>query len=60
MAYQLLCDSISYLSDTCKVLERGVLFGIDDPQILLAYLATFGIVIVGIVYGILNWNKGGE
>jgi hypothetical protein len=51
---------MAYLSTTCKVLERGVLFGIDDPQILLAYLATFGIVIIGILYGIINWNKGGE
>jgi hypothetical protein len=36
------------------------MFGIDDPQILLAYVATFGIVIIGVLYGILNWNKGGE
>jgi hypothetical protein len=36
------------------------LFGIEDPQILLAYIATFGIVAIGILYGILNWNKGGE
>jgi hypothetical protein len=51
---------MAYLWTIYEVLERGFLFGIDDPQIILAYLATFGIVIIGIIYGILNWNKGGE
>jgi len=36
------------------------MFGIDDPAIYLGYLLTFLSLILCIIYGALNWNKGGE
>jgi hypothetical protein len=37
------------------------MFGIDDPQILIAYLAAIISAIVCIWYGLWRWNKdGGE
>lgn len=36
------------------------MFGISDPGIYLAYLLVFLCVIFAVVYGIINWNKGGN
>lgn len=36
------------------------MLGIDDPWILGGYIFTIGITIICILYGLLNWNKGGE
>jgi hypothetical protein len=36
------------------------MFGIDDPQIWVAYIITVGFALACVLYGILNWNKGGE
>jgi len=36
------------------------LLGIDDPWILGGYIFTIGVTIACILYGLLNWNKGGE
>ena len=36
------------------------MFGIDDPGIYLGYLLTFISLVIGVVYGIMNWNKGKE
>ena len=35
------------------------MLGIDDPQIVIGYALTFGLALLCIVYGLLNWNKGG-
>lgn len=35
------------------------LFGISDPAIILGYVLSIGLAIACIVYGVLNWNKGG-
>lgn len=35
------------------------MFGISDPGIYLAYLLVFLCVIFAVIYGIVNWNKGG-
>jgi hypothetical protein len=37
-----------------------MLFGIPDPQILIAYGLAIGLALACIVYGILNWNKEGS
>jgi hypothetical protein len=37
-----------------------MMFGISDPQIWFAYLLAVGFAIACVVYGLLNWNKGGE
>jgi hypothetical protein len=36
------------------------LLGIDDPWILGGYIFTIGVTLACILYGILNWNKGGS
>ena len=36
------------------------MFGIDDPQVWLAYLACILSAVFCVVYGIVNWNKGDE
>ncbi len=36
------------------------MFGIDDPQVWLAYLACLLSALFCVAYGILNWNKGEE
>ena len=36
------------------------MFGLEDPGIVLVYLLTFGAALLCVVYGIINWNKGGE
>jgi hypothetical protein len=37
-----------------------MLFGIPDPQILIAYGLAIGLALACIVYGWLNWNKEGN
>jgi len=39
--------------------EKLVL-GIDDPWIWGAYIGCILVTLLCVVYGILNWNKGGE
>ena len=36
------------------------MFGLKDGGIIAAYLLCFASVITCVVYGIRNWNKGGE
>ncbi len=36
------------------------MFGIDDPQVWLAYLLCIGSALFAVVYGAINWNKGDE
>lgn len=35
------------------------MFGLTDPWIILAYLCAIASVIGCVVYGIINWNRGG-
>lgn len=35
------------------------MFGLTDPWIILAYLSAIGSVAACVIYGVLNWNKGG-
>jgi hypothetical protein len=37
-----------------------MILGIPDPQILLGYGLAIGLALACIVYGLLNWNKGGN
>jgi len=37
-----------------------MILGIPDPQILLGYALAIGLALACIVYGLLNWNKGGN
>jgi len=36
------------------------MLGISDPYILAAYGLSFALALVCIVYGLINWNNGGE
>ena len=36
------------------------MFGINDPQIWCAYLLALGFTLACMVYGLLNWNSGGD
>jgi len=36
------------------------MFGIEDPGVLVAYGLSIGLALLCIVYGLINWNKGGE
>jgi hypothetical protein len=36
------------------------MFGIEDKGVLLAYLLCIASTVLCVVYGIINWNKGGE
>lgn len=36
------------------------MFGIDDPQIVLAYFLCVGITGFAVVYSARNWNRGDE
>ena len=36
------------------------MFGLKDPWIILVYLLNFGAVALCVVYGIRNWNRGGD
>jgi hypothetical protein len=38
----------------------SMVFGIEDPQIILAYVLAIGVTIVCVVYGWLKWNKEEE
>jgi hypothetical protein len=37
-----------------------VVLGIDDPWVWGAYIGSILATLLCVVYGILNWNKGGE
>jgi hypothetical protein len=34
------------------------MFGIDDPQVWMAYLLCLAAAAFSVIYGVLNWNKG--
>ncbi len=36
------------------------MFGLADPVISAAYILNILAVIISVVYGAINWNKGGE
>jgi hypothetical protein len=36
------------------------MLGLGDYWVLTAYCANIIIVIICVVYGIINWNRGGE
>ena len=36
------------------------MFGIEDAGIWLAYLLCILSCLLGVVYGVINWNKGAE
>lgn len=36
------------------------MLGIDDPAIWAAYLLNLAGVVLCVVYGLMNWNKGAE
>jgi hypothetical protein len=36
------------------------MFGIHDPWIISAYLACILSAVICVVYGLINWNRGGE
>lgn len=40
--------------------EKVVVLGIADPWIWGGYLLCILATLLCVVYGILNWNKGGE
>lgn len=37
-----------------------VVLGIEDPWVLGAYIGSILVMLLCVVYGALNWNKGGE
>ena len=37
-----------------------MVLGINDPWVWSAYILTVLSMLLCVVYGILNWNKGGE
>ncbi len=37
-----------------------MVLGIDDPWVLSAYILTVLSMLLCVVYGVLNWNKGDE
>ena len=36
------------------------MLGLGDFWVLFAYIANISVVLVCVVYGIVNWNRGGE
>ncbi|OPY25886.1 MAG: hypothetical protein A4E28_02850 [Methanocella sp. PtaU1.Bin125] len=36
------------------------MFGVDDPQIIVAYVIAIGCVIACVIYGFLKWNSDGD
>ncbi|WP_255668331.1 symporter small accessory protein [Methanooceanicella nereidis] len=36
------------------------MLGINDTWILMGYILTIGFTLACILYGLLNWNKGGD
>lgn len=39
---------------------RILVLGIDDPWVWSAYILTILSMLLCVVYGVLNWNKGDE
>jgi hypothetical protein len=39
---------------------RKVVLGIEDPWVWGAYIGSILAMLLCVVYGALNWNKGGE
>jgi heme exporter protein D len=39
---------------------RKVVLGIEDPWVWGAYIGSILVMLLCVVYGVLNWNKGGE
>lgn len=37
-----------------------MVLGINDPWVLSAYIGCILVMLLCVVYGILNWNKGDE
>lgn len=37
-----------------------MVLGIDDPWVLSAYILAILSMLLCVIYGALNWNKGGE
>ncbi|OPY23033.1 MAG: hypothetical protein A4E26_01049 [Methanobacterium sp. PtaU1.Bin097] len=49
------------MGDFKKVWEMmKVVLGIEDPWVLGAYIGSILVMLLCVVYGALNWNKGGE
>lgn len=47
----------------CEMAARGMvlsMLGIDDPLILSVYLLCIFSSLLCVIYGIFNWNRGGE
>ena len=36
------------------------MFGLDDPQVWLAYLLCILAAVFAVAYGLINWDKGDE
>ena len=36
------------------------MLGLGDFWVLLAYTANIIVVVICVIYGIINWNRGGE
>ncbi len=36
------------------------MLGIDDPYVLLGYLLCIAAVLLCVIYGLVNWNRGAE
>jgi len=39
---------------------ENVVLGINDPWVWGAYIGSILAMLLCVVYGIINWNKGGE
>jgi hypothetical protein len=37
-----------------------LVLGIEDPWVLGGYIGSILVMLLCVVYGIINWNKGGE
>ena len=47
----------------CEGAARGMvlsMLGIDDPWILSVYLLCIFSALLCVIYGVVNWNRGGE
>lgn len=36
------------------------IYGISDPTIIAGYILSIGFALACIVYGLVNWNRGGS
>jgi hypothetical protein len=36
-----------------------MMLGIEDPQIIFGYALAIVLAAVSVIYGVLNWNRGG-